>query len=203
MPPDTPAAGPHAPILRGRRLALLGAFGLVAAARLASDPPAAPAGAGADEAALDALERAVFRHRPLPEMAAGTLARRLAAGGHALRLFDVREAAEYASGHIAGAIRLAPDMPGWAFARLHGGGLGGAELVFCSVAGIRSGRMLAQTFRALQGLPKPYAVFNLRGGLLRWQAEGRPLVAPDGRPAAGPAADPATLLRRLRAEAGG
>jgi rhodanese-related sulfurtransferase len=131
---------------------------------------------------LDAVERAVFRARPLPEITAETLARRLDAGGRGIVLFDVREVEEYALSHIPGAIHLSPHTPAEEFAGRHGAAIAGAEAVFYCSVGVRSGRMLGRVLGAPIEGRRPYGLFNLRGGIFRWHAKRLPLADAAGAP---------------------
>lgn len=89
-------------------------------------------------------------------------------------VLDVREPVEWEHGHIEGAVhiplmqlpqRLA-DVPG-----------SGQTLVVCKIGG-RSAQAVA--YLAQQGLD----VVNLDGGMLEWEAAGRPMVSETGaRPA--------------------
>lgn len=74
---------------------------------------------------------------------------------------DVREAYEYATGHIKGA-KLIPlgTLP----SRLHELNRDKKIILVCA-SGARSGR--AASFLTKQG----YKVYNLRGGMMRWQGK--------------------------------
>jgi rhodanese-related sulfurtransferase len=87
-----------------------------------------------------------------------------------LQVVDVREAYERAAGHIAGSRHIElVQLPGRA-SELDSER---AVVFYCRV-GARSA-MAAQAFRA-SGL----RAHSMRGGLVRWAAEGRPLVPEDG-----------------------
>jgi rhodanese-related sulfurtransferase len=91
-------------------------------------------------------------------------------------LLDVREDDEWAAGHIAGAVHvpmmqlpqrlnydpgpITPDNP---------------VVVICKV-GSRSAQVTA--WLRHQG----YSAVNLAGGMLAWEAAGRPMASADGRP---------------------
>jgi rhodanese-related sulfurtransferase len=88
-----------------------------------------------------------------------------------LAVLDVREPAEWAHGHIEGAQhvplmelpqRLA-DLPQ------------GQTLVVCKVGG-RSAQAVGYL------LEQGYDVVNLDGGMLEWEAAGRPMVSDTGQP---------------------
>lgn len=119
---------------------------------------------------LDAVEHAVTRLIPVPEITPRELAPRLAE----MILFDVREAEEFALSRLPGARRLPPDMPAAAFRAAHGAEVAGARVVFYCAVGWRSGRMLERV-QATIASAGPAALYNLRGGLFRWRAEGLPL----------------------------
>ncbi len=89
----------------------------------------------------------------------------------ALAVLDVREQAEYDAGHIDGAVHVPlmdlPDRVGEVSQ--------GQTLVVCRVGG-RSAQ--ATGWLAEQG----YDVVNLDGGMLDWEAAGRPMVSESGRP---------------------
>ena len=101
------------------------------------------------------------------------LAARLAAGERII-LFDTREPDEYAQSHLLGALRVAPDASASAILAQYRALMADATVVvYCSV-GWRSGLVVQAIRRAAQEAPAK-AVFNLRGGIFRWHAEGRPL----------------------------
>ena len=86
-----------------------------------------------------------------------------------LTVIDVREEVEWRAGHIDGSIHIPlMDLPG----RL-GDMPEGQILVVCKVGG-RS----AQAVAYLAG--NGHDAFNLDGGLLDWDAAGRPLVSETG-----------------------
>ena len=88
-----------------------------------------------------------------------------------LAVLDVREPVEWVHGHIEGAVHIPlGELP-------HRLGEVPAEqtLVVCKVGG-RSAQAVA--WLAQQG----YDVVNLDGGMLDWEAAGRPMVSDTGRP---------------------
>lgn len=88
-----------------------------------------------------------------------------------LVVLDVREPAEWRAGHLARAVHLPlMDLPA-RFTELPQDRL----LVVCRV-GARSAQ--ATAYLVQQG----YDAVNLRGGLVEWQAAGRPLVSETGQP---------------------
>jgi rhodanese-related sulfurtransferase len=87
-------------------------------------------------------------------------------------VLDVREPVEWHHGHIAGSVHVPlMELPG----RL-GDVPEGRVLVVCRV-GARSAQ--ATAWLAQQG----HDVANLDGGLLEWEAAGRPMVSDSGAPA--------------------
>lgn len=90
-------------------------------------------------------------------------------------VLDVREPDEWAAGHIEGALHIPlstlPERTG-EVAELEAA----QTLVVCKVGG-RSARAVA--YLAQQG----YEVVNLAGGMLDWEAAGRPMVSETGGPA--------------------
>lgn len=119
------------------------------------------------------VEAAVSRLLPVPEITAAELARRVGAGERIL-LLDVREPAEYAQSRIPGALRVPPDAAAAAVLAEHGARMAGATVVLYCAVGWRSGLMLQGIRQAAAQAPAA-ALFNLRGGIFRWHAEGRPL----------------------------
>jgi rhodanese-related sulfurtransferase len=86
-------------------------------------------------------------------------------------VLDVREDDEWQAGHIEGAVHIPlSELP----ARI-GDVPDGQTLVVCKAGG-RSAR--AVLYLAQQG----YEVVNLAGGMLDWEAAGRPMVSETGAP---------------------
>lgn len=124
---------------------------------------------------LDQVEAAITRLIPVPEIMPADLAARMAAGGpRPLVLFDVREPAEHAESRIPGAILLDPGLDAATFAARHGAAVRGADVVFACAVGWRSGVMLRRV-RETVAASGPASMANLRGGIFRWHAEGRPI----------------------------
>ncbi|MCW2766236.1 MAG: moeZ 2 [Nocardioides sp.] len=89
----------------------------------------------------------------------------------ALTVLDVREPVEWAHGHIEGAVHIPlMDLP-QRLADLPAG----QTLVVCKVGG-RSAQAVG--YLVQQGLD----VVNLDGGMLDWEAAGRPMVSESGHP---------------------
>jgi rhodanese-related sulfurtransferase len=120
---------------------------------------------------LDQVERDVARLIPVREITPRDLAARL--GEHLL--FDVREAEEFAMSHLPGAIRLDPGLSAAEFLAAHGARTAGAQVVFYCAVGWRSGKMLERV-QAVIAQARPAAMYNLRGGMFRWRAEGLPMA---------------------------
>jgi len=89
-------------------------------------------------------------------------------------LLDVREADEWAAGHVAGAHHV---PIGELIARLDEVPRQGRVVCVCRV-GARSAQVAA--YLVQQG----YDAVNLDGGMAAWAATGRPMVSDTGQPAA-------------------
>lgn len=88
-----------------------------------------------------------------------------------LNVLDVREDVEWDHGHIEGATHIPlSELPGRV-----GDLPDGQTLIVCKMGG-RSAQ--ATMYLAAQG----YEVVNLSGGMVDWQAAGRPMVSENGRP---------------------
>jgi rhodanese-related sulfurtransferase len=137
---------------------------------------------------LSDIETKVDRRFGVPELTDAALVSTLEKPGAAL--FDVREADEYEQSHLQGATRIDPAMSAAEFVATYGRELKGRTVVFYCAVGVRSGMMLA---RVRDKLPATGAVaaYNLRGGIFRWHASGRPLVAQSGPAATVHSYDPA------------
>jgi rhodanese-related sulfurtransferase len=119
------------------------------------------------------VEREVARRHPVPDIVPEALAPMLASGD--VVLFDVRTEEEFSAGHLPGAIRVEPGMDAAEFLRLHRDRLGDAPVVFYCAVGMRSSQMMMRTLERIA----PHAsagIYNLRGGIFRWTADGRALV---------------------------
>ena len=88
-----------------------------------------------------------------------------------LVILDVREPEEWAHGHIEGALHVPMREVPQRLADLPRA----QTLVVCKVGG-RSGQVVG--YLAQQG----FDVVNLDGGMLDWQAAGRPMVSDTGHP---------------------
>jgi rhodanese-related sulfurtransferase len=88
-----------------------------------------------------------------------------------LQVLDVREDVEWRHGHIEGATHIPLRQVPARLSEL----TEGQTLVVCKVGG-RSAQAVA--YLTQHGLD----VLNLDGGMLEWQAAGRPMVSETGRP---------------------
>jgi rhodanese-related sulfurtransferase len=123
---------------------------------------------------LEDVEREVIRRYPVDDILPSTLATMVAKGD--ITLLDVRTKEEFELGHLAGAIRIEPGSSAEDILRQHQAQLKGRPVVFYCAVGVRSAQLLMQTLRELA----PHTdgrLYNLRGGVFRWTAEGRPLVS--------------------------
>ena len=87
-----------------------------------------------------------------------------------LAILDVREPVEWQYGHIGGAVHI----PLGELAQRIDEVSGGQTLVVCKVGG-RSGQAVGYL------LEQGYDVVNLDGGMLEWEAAGRPMVSETGQ----------------------
>ncbi len=126
---------------------------------------------------LDDVEREVARRHPVPEVEPAGLAAMLGRGE--AMLFDVRTQEEFDAGHLPGAIRIEPGSSAAEILSLHRDRLGDGPVVFYCAVGVRSSQLMTATLKQIA----PHAgggVYNLRGGIFRWAADGRALVRVDG-----------------------
>ncbi len=89
-------------------------------------------------------------------------------------IFDVRSPDEFAVSHLAGAIRIEPTRGGEDFLRQFSTELRGRTAVFYCTVGARSSRLALDVLAHLTPGDR-VTVYNLRGGIFRWQAAGLPL----------------------------
>jgi rhodanese-related sulfurtransferase len=109
-----------------------------------------------------------MNHGPIPTVSVDAVPDPLPEGVHVL---DVREDVEWRYGHIEDALHIPlHQLPG-RLAELPEG----RTVVVCKVGG-RSAQAVA--FLAQHG----HEVVNLDGGMLEWQAAGRPMVSETDRP---------------------
>lgn len=122
---------------------------------------------------LEDVERKVIRRYRMPQITPSSLAEMLANGN--VTLLDVRTREEFDAGHLPGAIRVEPGATAEEIIKLHGDKLDDGPVVFYCAVGVRSSRMMVQTRRQIVPLAR-YGAYNLRGGIFRWTADGRPMV---------------------------
>lgn len=130
---------------------------------------------------LDDVEREIIRRYPVDDISVSKLASMMATSP--VTLFDVRTREEFEAGHLPGAIRIEPGSSAKDVLSAHRDQLGDRPVVFYCAVGVRSSQVLMQTLRELAPLTKGQ-IFNLRGGVFRWAAEGGMLVKGDepGKP---------------------
>jgi len=130
---------------------------------------------------LEDVESEIIRRYPVDDVSASKLASMMATSP--VTLFDVRTREEFEAGHLPGAIRIEPGSSAKDILSAHRAKLGGQPVVFYCAVGVRSSQVLMQTLRELAPLTRGQ-IFNLRGGVFRWAAEGRVLVKGDepGKP---------------------
>ena len=122
---------------------------------------------------LEDVERKVIRRYRMPQITPASLAEMLANGN--VTLLDIRTREEFDAGHLPGAIRIEPGATAEEIIKLHGDRLDDGPVVFYCAVGVRSSRMMVQTRRQVAPLAR-YGAYNLRGGVFRWTADGRPMV---------------------------
>lgn len=130
---------------------------------------------------LEDIEREVIRRYPVADVTSSTLAGMIARGD--VTLFDVRTPEEFDAGHLPGAIRIEPGSTADAILSRHRDKLRDRPVVFYCAVGVRSSDVLMRTLKQIA----PHAnasLYNLRGGVFRWTAEGRALVRDNGPGAA-------------------
>jgi rhodanese-related sulfurtransferase len=126
---------------------------------------------------LEDVEREVIRRYPVPEIPVATLATMLARG--TVTLFDVRTQAEFDAGHLPGAVRIEPGTTAEAILAQHRHRLDAGPVVFYCAVGVRSSQAMVATLRKIAPLAGG-GVYNLRGGIFRWTAEGHALATQAG-----------------------
>jgi len=123
------------------------------------------------------VEAAVSRKIQVPEISAPVFSETLSHPGTVV--FDVREPAEYTESHIPGATRIDPGLSADAFAARFGNDIRGKTVVFYCAVGVRSGYMLERVRTVLTNGGATQA-YNLKGGIFRWYASGKPVVSDAG-----------------------
>lgn len=164
-----------------RRRALAASGGVVVTLALAS--PADALGLGdliAPPRSLETIARRLERDYPgLDHLRPEILASQLRAPD-SLRLYDVREADEFAVSHLPNAERLSPAAPARAALRQIGGDVAGRRFVFYCSVGQRSSRMADRVQAALMSRGAR-GVHNLRGGIFAWHNRSLALVNASGQ----------------------
>ncbi|MGE3626402.1 MAG: rhodanese-like domain-containing protein [Hyphomicrobiales bacterium] len=102
----------------------------------------------------------------------------IGAGGSPLVL-DVREAAEFAVSHLAGAERVEPGISASAFLAQFAAKAKGRPVVFYCSVGVRSS-ILAEKVQAALKAAGAGPVYNLDGGIFAWHNQSRSLVDASG-----------------------
>lgn len=111
----------------------------------------------------------------IPEVAHISGAQFAASDPASMIVFDTREQDEFAVSHLAGAIRIAPDMPKEEFLAKFGHLAKGKRIVFYCSVGARSTQYAATVQDGLEAQGAA-TIVNLERGLFGWHNEGRPLV---------------------------
>lgn len=159
-----------------RRTALSACGGALAA--LAAPCPAQALGFGdliSPPRSLEAIARRLERDYPnLDHLRPEVLASHLAMSNE-VRLFDVREADEFAVSHLRNAERLSPAASPTAALRQIGADVSGRRVVFYCSVGQRSSRMADRVQDALMS-SGARGVHNLRAGIFAWHNRSLPLV---------------------------
>lgn len=104
----------------------------------------------------------------------------LQANGPELIIFDVREAIEYETAHIPGAINVDPNISAVDFMRLYGRQVAEKQVLFYCSVGRRASRLAVRVERPLAAAGT--RIHNLSGGIFRWFDEGQPLENGRGEP---------------------
>lgn len=87
-------------------------------------------------------------------------------------IFDVREKAEFAVSHLAGAIRMDPETTADEFRALAGNALADKNILFYCSTGRRSSALADRISSGVNGEAK---IYNLQNGIFGWHNERRPL----------------------------
>ncbi len=122
---------------------------------------------------LDDVEREVNRRYNVADVTTTTLTKMIAS--NEAILFDVRTPAEFDLGHLPGAVRVEPGMNAETFLALHADKLGTKPLVFYCAVGVRSSKLMTHLSTAIASRTTA-RVYNLRGGLFRWKADGLTVI---------------------------
>ncbi len=164
-----------------RRRALAASGGVVVTLALPS--PADALGLGdiiAPPRSLETIAHRLERDYPrLDHLRPEILASHLSAPDN-LRLYDVREADEFAVSRLRNAERLSPAVSPRAALRQIGGDISGRSFVFYCSVGQRSSRIADRVQDALMS-SGARGVLNLRGGVFAWHNQSLPLVNANGQ----------------------
>ena len=129
---------------------------------------------------LTDVEHKVIRRYRMPQITPASLVEMLAIRN--VTLFDIRTLEEFEAGHLPDAIRVEPGASVEDIINLHSDKFADGPVVFYCSVGVRSSSLMRQMKRRTTLLAKS-RVYNLRGGIFRWAAEGRVIVR-DGEPGA-------------------
>ena len=91
-------------------------------------------------------------------------------------IFDVREQDEFDISHLAGAIRVSPDISAHEFFNTQGQKINGKTLIFYCSVGQRSSHLADRLRRRLENSVAA-KIYNLQGGIFNWHNEKRALVS--------------------------
>lgn len=99
--------------------------------------------------------------------------------GATVTLIDAREVGEFRTGHIAGATRVDPKVDTERFMQEFADRAAGTHVVVYCAVGSRSSRLIDRLQTALKSRGV-LGVYNLTGGMMRWQTERRSIARPSG-----------------------
>ncbi len=164
-----------------RRRALAASGGVVVTLALSSPADALELGdLIAPPRSLETVARRLERDYPrLDHLRPEILASHLSAPDN-LRLYDVREADEFAVSRLRNAERLSPAVSPRAALRQIGGDISGRSFVFYCSVGQRSSRIADRVQDALMS-SGARGVHNLRGGIFAWHNQSLPVVNANGQ----------------------
>lgn len=164
-----------------RRRALAASGGVVVTLALSSPADALELGdLIAPPRSLETVAHRLERDYPrLDHLRPEILASHLSAPDN-LRLYDVREADEFAVSRLRDAARLSPAASPRAALRQIGGDISGRSFIFYCSVGQRSSRIADRVQDALMS-SGARGVHNLRGGIFAWHNQSLPLVNANGQ----------------------
>lgn len=134
---------------------------------------AAYAGAGGNQKLADIHATLKAKYETLQHVNASELETLPAAG---LILLDVRQQGEFDVSHLAGAVRVAPDISTEDFMAIYRNLVNGKSLVFYCSVGQRSSALADRVNSGLISAGGT-GVYNLEGGIFKWHNDGRALVS--------------------------